>query len=54
MDLYFQAMDWFNKGLTPDNLALAQIFFDRALTADPETPMRLLALPAWTRPAQYI
>ena len=35
MDLYFQGMAWFNKGLTPDNLAQARSFFDRALAADP-------------------
>jgi TolB-like protein/Tfp pilus assembly protein PilF len=35
MDLYFQGLAWFNKGLTPDHIAQAQGFFDRALTADP-------------------
>ena len=35
MDLYFQGMAWFNKGRTPDNVALAHSFFDRALLADP-------------------
>ena len=35
MDLYFQGLAWFNKGITRDNLAQAQSFFDRALTADP-------------------
>ena len=35
MDLYFQGMAWFNKGMTPDNVAQARGFFDRALTADP-------------------
>ena len=35
MDLYFQGMAWFNKGMTPDNVAQARRFFDRALTADP-------------------
>jgi TolB-like protein/class 3 adenylate cyclase len=34
MDLYFQGMTWFNKGLTPHNVAQARSFFDRALTAD--------------------
>ena len=34
MDLYFQGLAWFNKGVTPDNLARARSFFDRALTAD--------------------
>jgi TolB-like protein/class 3 adenylate cyclase/Flp pilus assembly protein TadD len=36
MDLYFQGMAFFNKGLTPDNLAQAGGFFDRALAADPD------------------
>jgi tetratricopeptide (TPR) repeat protein len=27
---------WFNKGLTPDNVAQARSFFDRALLADPD------------------
>src|SRR6202044_1617088 len=35
MDLYFQGLAWLNKGLTPDNLARARSFFDRAITADP-------------------
>ena len=35
MDLYFQGMARFNKGRTPDNVAQARIFFDRALLADP-------------------
>ena len=35
MDLHFQGMAWFNKGATPDNVAQARSFFDRALTADP-------------------
>jgi tetratricopeptide (TPR) repeat protein len=35
MDLFFQGMTWFNKGLSPDNVTQAQSFFDRALAADP-------------------
>jgi TolB-like protein/class 3 adenylate cyclase len=35
MDLYFQGLAWFNKGRTPDNVAQARGFFDRALVADP-------------------
>jgi tetratricopeptide (TPR) repeat protein len=34
MDFYFQGMAWLNKGLTPDNVAQARGFFDRALFAD--------------------
>jgi tetratricopeptide (TPR) repeat protein len=36
MDLYFQGLAWYNKGHTPDNVAKARSFFDRALTADPD------------------
>ena len=35
MDLHFQGVAWINKGLSPDNLAQARSFFDRALSADP-------------------
>jgi TolB-like protein/class 3 adenylate cyclase len=35
MDLYFQGLARYNKGRTPDNLAQARGFFDRALIADP-------------------
>ena len=36
MDLYFQGMACLNKGLTPDNVAQASSYFDRALAADPD------------------
>ena len=36
MDFYFQGLAWFNKGITPDNIARARSFFDRALSADPD------------------
>jgi hypothetical protein len=36
MDLYFQGMACLNKGLTPDNVAQARSYFDRALAADPD------------------
>jgi hypothetical protein len=36
MDLCFQGAAWFYKGPTPDNLARARSYFDRALTADPD------------------
>jgi TolB-like protein/class 3 adenylate cyclase len=36
MDLYFQGLAWFNKGPTPDSLAQARGFFDRALAIDPD------------------
>jgi TolB-like protein/class 3 adenylate cyclase len=35
MDLYFQGLALLNRVLTPDNVAQARKFFDRALTADP-------------------
>jgi tetratricopeptide (TPR) repeat protein len=35
MDLYFQGLAWLNKGRTPDNVAQAHSFFDRALSVDP-------------------
>ena len=34
MDCYFQGLARLNKGLTPDNVAQARGFFDRALSAD--------------------
>jgi tetratricopeptide (TPR) repeat protein len=36
MDLYFQGLAWHHKGMTPDSVARARSFFDRALTADPD------------------
>ena len=36
MDLYFQGLAWFNKGMSPNHLAKARSFFDRALSADPD------------------
>jgi TolB-like protein len=35
MDLYFQGLAWFNKGITPDISAQARSFFERALSVDP-------------------
>ena len=35
MDLYFQGMAWLNKGMTPEYLAQARSFFERALALDP-------------------
>src|SRR5271165_1976954 len=35
MDLYFQGLAWYNKGRTPDHVAQARGFFDRALAVDP-------------------
>jgi tetratricopeptide (TPR) repeat protein len=36
MDLCFQGWARLNKGMTPDNVAQARGFFDRALAADPD------------------
>jgi TolB-like protein/Flp pilus assembly protein TadD len=36
MDLYFQGLTWYNRGLTRDHVARAHSFFDRALAADPD------------------
>jgi TolB-like protein len=36
MDCHFQGLAWFNRGTSPDNLAQARSFFDRALSADPD------------------
>jgi TolB-like protein/class 3 adenylate cyclase len=35
MDLYFQGWAWSNRGITPENNARAQQFFERALLLDP-------------------
>jgi tetratricopeptide (TPR) repeat protein len=35
MDLYFQGMAWANKGQTPEYLAQARAFFERAVALDP-------------------
>ena len=42
MDLYFQGLAWLNKGMTPDNLARARSFFDRALSVDPDNVEALI------------
>ena len=44
MDLYFQGMAWFNKGPTPDHMAQARGFFERALALDPESIEALVGL----------
>ncbi len=35
MDLYFQGQTWLNRGVTPDLLARARDFFERAVALDP-------------------
>jgi TolB-like protein/class 3 adenylate cyclase/Flp pilus assembly protein TadD len=36
MDLYFQGMEWFNKGHNPADVERARGFFERALALDPD------------------
>jgi TolB-like protein/class 3 adenylate cyclase len=36
MDFYFQGLAWLNRGMSPDIVAQARGFFDRALAADPD------------------
>ena len=43
MDLNFQGYACLNKGLTPENVALAQGFFGRALAVDPQNVGTLVA-----------
>jgi TolB-like protein/Tfp pilus assembly protein PilF len=43
MDLYFQGETCLNRGLSPDNLAKAREFFDRAMVADPKNVDALVA-----------
>ena len=40
MDLYFQGVAWFNKGPTPEHMAQARGFFERALALDPRISRR--------------
>ena len=42
MDLYFQGRAWANKGITPEYMALARCFFERALVLDPNNIEALL------------
>ena len=46
MDLYFQGLAWFNKGITPDNFARARSFYDRALAVDPDNVDAAIGLAA--------
>ena len=43
MDLHFQGLAWINKGFSPDSVAQARSFFDRALTVDPDNVDALVA-----------
>jgi len=44
MDLVFQGRAWFNKGISPDYMAHARGFFNRAIALDPESIEALLGL----------
>ena len=44
MDLYFQGVAWFYKGLTPHNMVQARSYFDRALVADRDNVDALIGL----------
>jgi TolB-like protein len=44
MDLYFQGMAWFNKGLTPEYLTQARGFFERALAINPRSVEALVGM----------
>lgn len=46
MDLYFQAKAWANKGPTPEYMAQAHSFFERALVLDPENIEALVGIAA--------
>jgi TolB-like protein/Tfp pilus assembly protein PilF len=44
MDLVFQGRSWFNKGLTPDYMARARSFFEKAMALDPENVEAMVGL----------
>jgi TolB-like protein len=44
MDLVFQGSSWFNKGLTPDCMAQAHSFFEKAVALDPENVEAMVGL----------
>jgi TolB-like protein/Tfp pilus assembly protein PilF len=44
MDLVFQGKVWFNKGLTPDYMAQARSFFEKAMAFDPENVEAMVGL----------
>jgi TolB-like protein len=43
MDLYFQGLAWFNKGITPDIFAQTRSFFELALSVDPDNVDAVIA-----------
>jgi TolB-like protein/class 3 adenylate cyclase/Tfp pilus assembly protein PilF len=44
MDLVFQGRSWLNKGLTPDHMAQARSFFEKAIALDPENVEAMVGL----------
>jgi TolB-like protein/class 3 adenylate cyclase len=44
MDLVFQGRAWLNKGLTPDYMARARSFFEKAMALDPENVEAMVGL----------
>jgi tetratricopeptide (TPR) repeat protein len=46
MDLTFQGRAWYNKGITPDNLAEARLLYERALVLDPANVWGLVGIAA--------
>jgi TolB-like protein len=44
MDLVFQGTSWLNKGLTPDFMAQARSFFEKAMALDPENVEAMVGL----------
>jgi TolB-like protein len=44
IDLVFQGRAWLNKGLTPDCIAQAQSFFEKAVALDPENVEAMVGL----------
>ena len=44
MDLYFQGMGFWNKGMTPEYMTKARDFFERALALDPRNIEALVGM----------
>jgi TolB-like protein/class 3 adenylate cyclase len=44
MDLVFQGSSWYNKGLTPDCMAQAHRFYEKAIVLDPENVEAMVGL----------